>query len=69
VPTGFAEAAVATGLTNPTAMEFAPDGRLFVLEQAGDRAYLAMHGPLAPLLAALVLIVAYGFLHFLANTI
>jgi tight adherence protein C len=39
-----------------------------LLEQAGDRAYLAMHGPLAPLLAALVLIVAYGFLHFLAQT-
>ena len=38
------------------------------LEQAADRAYLAMHGPLAPLLAALVLIVAYGFLHFLAQT-
>ena len=39
-----------------------------LLEQAGDRAYLAMHGPLAPLLAALVLLVAYGFLHFLAQT-
>jgi tight adherence protein C len=39
-----------------------------LLEQAADRAYLAMHGPLAPLLAALVLIVAYGFLHFLAQT-
>jgi tight adherence protein C len=40
-----------------------------LLEQAADRAYLAMHGPLAPLLAALVLIVAYGFLHFLAQTV
>jgi tight adherence protein C len=39
-----------------------------MLEQAADRAYLAMHGPLAPLLAALVLLVAYGFLHFLAQT-
>lgn len=39
-----------------------------LLEQAADRAYLAMHGPLAPLLAALVLIVAYGFLHFLSQT-
>ena len=39
-----------------------------LLEQSADRAYLAMHGPLAPLLAALVLIVAYGFLHFLAQT-
>ena len=33
---GFTEAAVATGLSSPTAMEFAPDGRLFVLEQAGN---------------------------------
>ena len=36
LPTGFTEAAVATGLSRPTAMEFAPDGRLFVLEQAGN---------------------------------
>jgi tight adherence protein C len=39
------------------------------LEQAADRAYLAMHAPLAPLLAVLVLLLAYGFLHFLAATI
>ena len=36
LPAGFTEVTVATGLTNPTAMEFAPDGRLFVLEQTGD---------------------------------
>ena len=36
LPAGFTEAAVATGLSSPTAMEFAPDGRLFVLEQAGN---------------------------------
>src|SRR4051812_40989282 len=36
LPAGFTEAAVVSGLTNPTAMEFAPDGRLFVLEQAGN---------------------------------
>lgn len=29
---GFTEALVASGLQSPTAMEFAPDGRLFVLE-------------------------------------
>ena len=29
-PAGFSETLVAGGLTNPTAMEFAPDGRLFV---------------------------------------
>jgi glucose/arabinose dehydrogenase/subtilase family serine protease len=32
---GFYESLVADGLTNPTAMAFAPDGRLFVCEQAG----------------------------------
>ena len=35
LPTGFSESAVAGGLTNPTAMEFSPEGRLFVAEQAG----------------------------------
>jgi pilus assembly protein TadC len=39
------------------------------LERAADRAYLAMHAPLAPLLAVLVLLLAYGFLRFLAHTI
>lgn len=36
VPSGFVHAEVATGLSNPTAMAFAPDGRLFVAEQAGQ---------------------------------
>jgi glucose/arabinose dehydrogenase len=35
LPTGFAETRVATGLASPTAMAFAPDGRLFVCEQGG----------------------------------
>jgi glucose/arabinose dehydrogenase len=35
LPDGFAEALVADGLVSPTAMEFAPDGRLFVLEKNG----------------------------------
>ena len=39
------------------------------LERAADRAYLAMHAPLAPLLAVLVLVLAYGFLRFLAHTV
>jgi Flp pilus assembly protein TadB len=39
------------------------------LERAADRAYLAMHAPLAPLLAVLVLLLAYGFLRFLAQTV
>ena len=39
------------------------------LERAADRAYLAMHAPIAPLLAVMVLLFAYGFLHFLATTL
>ena len=35
LPTGFAETRVATGLASPTAMAFAPDGRLFVTQQGG----------------------------------
>lgn len=35
LPAGFSEAQVATGLSNPTAMAFAPDGRLFVCQQGG----------------------------------
>jgi glucose/arabinose dehydrogenase len=35
VPSGFTEALVASGLASPTAMQFAPDGRLFVCEQTG----------------------------------
>jgi glucose/arabinose dehydrogenase len=35
LPSGFQETVVASGLTNPTAMELAPDGRLFVAEQGG----------------------------------
>ena len=36
VPTGFTEGLVASGLTSPTAMSFAPDGRLFVCQQNGQ---------------------------------
>lgn len=35
LPAGFTEALVASGLSNPTAMQFAPDGRLFVAQQGG----------------------------------
>jgi glucose/arabinose dehydrogenase len=35
VPSGFTETQVAGGLASPTAMQFAPDGRLFICEQAG----------------------------------
>ncbi|MBI4093085.1 MAG: PQQ-dependent sugar dehydrogenase [Candidatus Kerfeldbacteria bacterium] len=35
LPAGFTERTYASGLRTPTAMAFAPDGRLFVAEQAG----------------------------------
>src|SRR4051812_15908518 len=36
LPAGFMETQVAGGLNNPTAMAFAPDGRIFVCEQGGQ---------------------------------
>jgi glucose/arabinose dehydrogenase len=35
LPSGFTQSPVVGGLTGPTDMEFAPDGRLFVAEEAG----------------------------------
>jgi glucose/arabinose dehydrogenase len=35
LPQGFTDSQVVSGLTNPTDMELAPDGRLFATEQAG----------------------------------
>ena len=35
LPAGFVETQIATGLASPTAMELAPDGRIFVAEQGG----------------------------------
>lgn len=36
LPAGFIETLVASGLASPTAMEFAPDGRLFVAIETGE---------------------------------
>jgi glucose/arabinose dehydrogenase len=36
LPSGFTESTVVANLTSPTAMAFAPDGRLFFCEQAGS---------------------------------
>ena len=47
VPAGFSESLVASGLSNPTAMQFAPDGRLFVAEQGG-RLRVIKDGALLP---------------------
>lgn len=35
LPSGFTESLVASGLSNPTAFDFAPDGRVFVTQQGG----------------------------------
>jgi len=47
LPEGFVERAVATGLAGPTAMAFAPDGRLFVCQQDG-RLRVVKNGALLP---------------------
>ena len=36
LPSGFQESVVLTGLTEPTAMRFSPDGRVFVIEKGGQ---------------------------------
>ena len=35
LPAGFSETPVATGLSSPTAMAIAPDGRVFVAQKGG----------------------------------
>ena len=47
LPSGFTESLVAAGLASPTAMQFAPDGRLFVCEQGG-RLRVIKNGALLP---------------------
>jgi subtilisin family serine protease len=47
VPAGFTTSVVANGISNPTAMAFAPDGRLFVAEQGG-RLRVIKNGTLLP---------------------
>jgi glucose/arabinose dehydrogenase len=47
LPSGFTESLVASGLASPTAMQFAPDGRLFVAEQGG-RLRVIKDGALLP---------------------
>jgi glucose/arabinose dehydrogenase len=48
VPEGFQDVAVVSGLTKPTSMAFAPDGRLFVGEQEGA-VRIVTDGVLAPI--------------------
>jgi glucose/arabinose dehydrogenase len=47
LPPGFVQAAIVEGLTAPTAMELAPDGRFFVAEQRGT-VRLVKGGQLVP---------------------
>src|SRR4051812_29433422 len=46
-PSPFVRSTYVTGLDNPTAMEFAPDGRLFVAEQNG-KVRVIKNGALLP---------------------
>ena len=50
LPPGFTDSQVVSGLTNPTDMEFAPDGRLFVAEQAGNVRIVTTSGTLTTFL-------------------
>jgi glucose/arabinose dehydrogenase len=50
LPEGFTQSQVVSGLTNPTDMEFAPDGRLFVTEDAGRVRIVKSDGTLATFL-------------------
>src|SRR5262245_11107873 len=46
LPPGFVEVPFASGLNQPTAMEFAPDGRLFVAEKGGSLRVITPNGTL-----------------------
>jgi glucose/arabinose dehydrogenase len=50
LPPNFARSQVVGGLAKPTAMEFAPDGRLFVAEQRGTLRVVKADGTLATFL-------------------
>src|SRR5688500_13834128 len=45
VPSGFVDELVASGIPSPTAMQFAPDGRLFVAQQNGNLRVLTNANP------------------------
>jgi glucose/arabinose dehydrogenase len=48
VPLGFSETTFSSGLSSPTAMEFAPDGRLFVAQKTGELRVITAGGTLLP---------------------
>jgi glucose/arabinose dehydrogenase len=45
VPSGFVDELIASGIPSPTAMQFAPDGRLFVAQQNGQLRVLTNANP------------------------
>src|SRR6478752_2904976 len=45
VPSGFVDELVASGISSPTAMTFAPDGRLFVAQQNGQLRVISNGSP------------------------
>src|SRR5437870_3602063 len=49
LPAGFEEQTLAGGVTGPTAVAFAPDGRMFVAEKAGRVRVVTADGTLPPL--------------------
>ena len=48
VPTGFTDAFYVSGIANPVAMDFAPDGRLFVCQKNGPLRIVSAAGALLP---------------------
>ena len=52
LPANFTETLVASGISNPTAFAFTPDGRLFVLQQNGQVRIITNPGTSPTLLAA-----------------
>ena len=48
VPTGFTDSVHVSGLASPVAMEFAPDGRLFVCQKGGALRVITTAGALLP---------------------
>ncbi len=54
LPSGFSESVVISGLTYPTAVRFAPDGRVFVAEQGGVvKVFSSLSNPIPTVLADL----------------
>src|SRR2546423_11864279 len=54
VPTGFRDKTMLTGLLEPTAVAFAPDGRVFVAERSGViKVFASINDPQAAIVADL----------------